>query len=399
MQADANNPSAASAVPSPAHDAPAANPFQAAPSRPDIETSPFAEVGNESPFGLIEPRVGKPAKLPERRLPSAHEDQETGQMLNKVPSTGAHGLNEVAASPFELAAAPEASPFELAAAPQASPFDPVVGVPAEGFLADRGDTPESFAPPAADLPAFEPVPSAAPQNGCQSAPQAPVELKGAPQHALRAAFGVTHELTAEKVLQCVHTLPEVDESNHRVRVKIALMGPSGSGKSDILRALSSSKGSGPYHSQKVGETEVCRCSCEWTGMPAPGWTLDLTALSTKGEVHFNAVSEMLLDGVDGIIFVIPIDSSRASEVRESLQTLSFNMSRYGRNLGDIAVTMHYHGSEKIPDFDPAILDAFLGINGDAISRFVTRFEGDDLTCSFASVVEQVVNRINLPEGA
>lgn len=390
MQADANNPSAASAVPSPAHDPSAANPFQAVPSRPDIETSPFAEVGNKSPFGLIEPRVGKPAKLPERRLPPAHEDygEEAGLMFNKTPSNGVHVLNEAVASPFELATAP-----------QASPFDPVVGVPAEGFLADRGDTPESSAAPVVELPAFEPVPSAAPQNGCQSAPQAPVELKGAPQHALRAAFGVTHELTAEKTLQCVHTLPEVDESNHRVRVKIALMGPSGSGKSDILRALSSSKGSGPYHSQKVGETEVCRCSCDWTGMLKPGWTLDLTAFSTKGEVHFNAVSEMLLDGVDGIIFVIPVDSSRASEVRESLQTLSFNMRRYGRNLGDIPVTMHYHGSEKIPDFDPSMLDDFLGINGDAIPRFVTRFEGDDLTCSFASVVEQVVNRINLPEEA
>lgn len=59
----------------------------------------------------------------------------------------------------------------------------------------------------------------------------------------------------------------------------------------------------------------------------------------------------------------------------------------GRTHAEIPVTMHYHRSELMPGFDPATLEEFLGIDGNVIPRFVTQRGGDDLSCSFVSLIE------------
>ena len=184
---------------------------------------------------------------------------------------------------------------------------------------------------------------------------------------------------------------------HRVRAKLALMGPPGAGKKEILHQLSKQQGSGPLHHRKVGETDVYQASWEWSGIPEPGCTMKIAAYTTVGKVEFNAITEMLLDGVDGIIFVAPVDPTRAEEIKHSLQTLIFNLKRYDRNIADIPVTLHYHRAEQVPNFDPLALDRFLGLTEGVVPRFVTRSEGDDLTVSFASVVGQVLKKIEVPE--
>lgn len=60
-------------------------------------------------------------------------------------------------------------------------------------------------------------------------------------------------------------------------------------------------------------------------------------------------------------FVAPVDPERAEEIKQSLQTLIFNLKRYGRDIADILVTLHYHRAELVPGFDPVTLDRFLGL--------------------------------------
>ena len=97
-------------------------------------------------------------------------------------------------------------------------------------------------------------------------------------------------------------MADVSEERHQVRAKLALIGPPGAGKQEILRQLSKQQGSGPLHHRRVGEADVYQASWDWSGVPSPGWTTHLTAYTTVGKVEFNAITEMLLDGVDGIIF-------------------------------------------------------------------------------------------------
>ncbi len=181
-----------------------------------------------------------------------------------------------------------------------------------------------------------------------------------------------------------------------MQAKLALMGPPGAGKQEILRQLAKQQGSGPMHHRKVGETNIYQASWEWQGIPDAGWTTMLAAYTSVGEVEFNAITEMLLDGVDGIIFVAPVDPARAEEIKQCLQTLIFNLKRYDRDIAEIPVVFHYHRAELLPGFDPVILDRFLGLQEGAVPRFVTRSEGDDLTVSFASVLGEILKRIELP---
>ncbi|MDA7877710.1 hypothetical protein N9A89_06550 [Akkermansiaceae bacterium] len=98
-------------------------------------------------------------------------------------------------------------------------------------------------------------------------------------------------------------------------------------------------------------------------------------------------------------FVAPVDPERAEEIKQSLQTLIFNLKRYGRDIADVPVTLHYHRAELVPGFDPVTLDRFLGLREGAVPRFVTRGEGDDLTGSFASIVGQILKNLELPTKA
>ncbi|MDB4333001.1 hypothetical protein N9986_00855 [Akkermansiaceae bacterium] len=97
-------------------------------------------------------------------------------------------------------------------------------------------------------------------------------------------------------------MADVSEERHQVRAKLALIGPPGAGKQEIFRQLSKQQGSGPLHHRRVGEADVYQASWDWSGVPSPAWTTHLTAYTTVWKVEFNAITEMLLDGVDGIIF-------------------------------------------------------------------------------------------------
>ncbi|MDA8972800.1 hypothetical protein N9F37_00320 [bacterium] len=318
------NPFAAAAQPA-TKGTPVQNPFQAAsepapaPPAPEAaaaDASPFAGMGTESPFGLVDSSAGRPAKLPERRFP---ETAANG-------ANGADGLlNE--RSPFERAGAP--------APPQsASPFEAVIGGPTEGFLAEgflaegflaqgflaerpgassqppvqyqppapevappvaqpdpatNGSSPFGVAPAARQEPAaFEPAPSS-PQNGNNglshagfapvSAPPAarhepasfepavaerpaPAAFKevasapavvapagqqkggyahgGMPQLVLRAIFGVSHELSADEMLQRARTLPGVRN--------LRIVGAEEAAAMKVLRVSVSRLGFGEEHS-------------------------------------------------------------------------------------------------------------------------------------------------------
>ncbi|MDE0859413.1 MAG: hypothetical protein OSA93_04595 [Akkermansiaceae bacterium] len=57
-------------------------------------------------------------------------------------------------------------------------------------------------------------------------------------------------------------MPEILEERHLVKLKLALVGPSGAGKRKILGQLARQKGSGPLHHNRVGETDVYQASWE-----------------------------------------------------------------------------------------------------------------------------------------
>lgn len=76
------------------------------------EQFPFAGVGTDSPFGLVNSNAGHRANLPKRRFPAANKVENGYQ-----DSPSVNGLNSVEASS-------NMSPFECVTAPQGGPFEP-----------------------------------------------------------------------------------------------------------------------------------------------------------------------------------------------------------------------------------------------------------------------------------
>lgn len=183
----------------------------------------------------------------------------------------------------------------------------------------------------------------------------------------------------------------IDSRLGELRAKLALVGVPNSGKCQILKSWSDQQGRGELIHERVSDASVYRAPFSWTNLPRPGWSMQIDAFTTFGEVSYSAVEEMLLSDVDGIVFVAPVDSARAVPIRDSLIRLGQVMSRDGKNLGEFPVVMHYHQAQLMPGFDPVILDDFLGVPRERVPSVVTRSDdGSPLTASLAILLQKLM---------
>src|SRR5271156_985635 len=66
-----------------------------------------------------------------------------------------------------------------------------------------------------------------------------------------------------------------------------------------------------------------------------GFTVRLSLYTVPGQVEYNASRKLILNGVDGIIFVADSDAVRAQENIESLVNMQDNLAHYGLTLQNI----------------------------------------------------------------
>lgn len=176
-----------------------------------------------------------------------------------------------------------------------------------------------------------------------------------------------------------------------LRAKVVLVGLPGCGKLQILGDWARRLGGGEVIDEALGDAKVYRADFSWPDIPVKGGVFELAVYTTSGEVEYSALHELLLDGVDGIVFVAPVDPSRAGEILESLSALGEIVSKQGRALPSLPFVLHYHFAEKLPEFNPQDLDDFLGIPPQSIPRVVTQSIGSpDLTGSLAPLLRRIL---------
>lgn len=183
----------------------------------------------------------------------------------------------------------------------------------------------------------------------------------------------------------------VDSRSGELRAKLALVGVPNCGKRQILRDWADQQGRGELYHERISDASVFRAPFSWTDLPRPDWNMSVEVFTTHGVVAYSAIEEMLLEEVDGVAFVAPVDSSRAVEIRDSLVRLGQVMSRHGKSLGDFPMVMHYHQAELMPGFNPGTLDEFLGVPRELIPNVVTRSDdGSPLTASLAILLKKLM---------
>jgi len=82
-----------------------------------------------------------------------------------------------------------------------------------------------------------------------------------------------------------------------------------------------------------------------------GMKTKMQLYTVPGQVYYNATRKIVLEGVDGIVFVADSAASRREANRESWQNLKENLREYGLDVTDIPVVIQFN-KRDLPDAMP-----------------------------------------------
>src|SRR5678815_4362702 len=73
--------------------------------------------------------------------------------------------------------------------------------------------------------------------------------------------------------------------------------------------------------------------------------------TVPGQVYYNSTRKLVLQGVDGVVFVADSSAAMVQENLESLKNLEQNLAEYGKNLATIPLIIQYN-KRDLPDAMP-----------------------------------------------
>lgn len=73
--------------------------------------------------------------------------------------------------------------------------------------------------------------------------------------------------------------------------------------------------------------------------------------TVPGQVYYNSTRKLVLQGVDGVVFVADSSASMVEENLESMRNLEENLNEYGKSLSEIALVIQYN-KRDLPDALP-----------------------------------------------
>jgi hypothetical protein len=177
-------------------------------------------------------------------------------------------------------------------------------------------------------------------------------------------------------------------------VKVAIAGAPGVGKLSILTAIAARYGAVPPREHEIGELRAHRASWIDHDILGKGRVLNVSLVALHGKVPYNAAEELLVREADGVVFVIDVAPARLKDAWEALLRLSDNSQRNGYELRSIPLALQYHRADQHREFEPAKLDAWLGVPTGSVPRYVTSSSSPDMEgMAFDSVLLQIKKRL------
>jgi signal transduction histidine kinase/signal recognition particle receptor subunit beta/CheY-like chemotaxis protein len=105
------------------------------------------------------------------------------------------------------------------------------------------------------------------------------------------------------------------------------------------------------------------------GMAVKGFKTKFQLYTVPGQVIYNTSRQLVLRGVDGIVFVADSQSYRMEENAKSLQNLKENLKRLNLNLADIPLVFQYN-KRDLPDVAPVeFMDYLLNDREERVPSF------------------------------
>ncbi len=124
-----------------------------------------------------------------------------------------------------------------------------------------------------------------------------------------------------------------------------------------------------------------------------GMKTKLQLYTVPGQVYYNATRKIVLEGVDGIIFVADSSASRREANRESWQNLKDNLREYGLDVTEVPVVIQFN-KRDLPDAMP-VEEMKAELNELGVPTFpAVAVTGEGVMATLRKLASLVLQRLN-----
>ncbi len=123
-----------------------------------------------------------------------------------------------------------------------------------------------------------------------------------------------------------------------------------------------------------------------------GFKTRFSLYTVPGQVEYNASRKLILNGVDGIIFVADSDAMRSKENVESLQNMVDNLAEYSLTLDNIPWVLQYNKRDLASAMPIERLERELNVRGVPSFEAVAS-EGLGVFATLKAISKLILNRL------
>ncbi len=141
-------------------------------------------------------------------------------------------------------------------------------------------------------------------------------------------------------------MANINYANKEIIIKIVYYGPGMSGKTTNLQVIHQMVPQEAASKMISLATEQDR-TLFFDLLPlslgsVKGFNTKFQLYTVPGQVYYNTTRKLVLNGVDGVVFVADSQQGKMPENKESLQNLKENLAEYGIDLAKFAVVIQYN---------------------------------------------------------
>jgi hypothetical protein len=115
--------------------------------------------------------------------------------------------------------------------------------------------------------------------------------------------------------------------------------------------------------------------------------------TVPGQIYYNATRKLVLQGVDGVIFVADSNPDKAAENLESFQNLKDNLAEMGLTVDDVPVVLQYNKRDLPNALSVADLDLQMNPNGYPTFEACAR-DGKGVFATLKEISRLVIEKLN-----
>jgi signal recognition particle receptor subunit beta len=189
-------------------------------------------------------------------------------------------------------------------------------------------------------------------------------------------------------------MANINYANKEILIKVVYYGPGMSGKTTNLQVIHKNIPQNSKGNMISLATEQDR-TLFFDLLPldlgsVKGFNTKFQLYTVPGQVYYNTTRKLVLNGVDGVVFVADSQKGKMEENKESLLNLKDNLAEYGIDLATFAVVLQYNKRDMPDVYSVAELDEAIN----SVYKFPTQ---EAVAYKYQGVIEtlKLISKITL----